>query len=124
MERTLTCIGCPMGCQITVRLESNEIESVTGNTCRHGEIYARSEVTAPVRTITGTIRVIGGESPVVSVKTASDIPKARIGNVARALKEVSVCAPVAAGQVLIEDVCGTGADIVATKSVAKAWEMS
>ena len=53
-KRELTCIGCPMGCQITVELESGEVLSVTGNTCKIGENYAKNEVTHPERTVTST----------------------------------------------------------------------
>ena len=51
-ERMLTCIGCPMGCQLTVTMEGNEILSVEGNTCPRGDIYARKEVTNPTRIVT------------------------------------------------------------------------
>ena len=47
MERELTCIGCPMGCQLRVEMENGEVLSVTGNTCKHGDVYARKEVTNP-----------------------------------------------------------------------------
>ena len=47
--RELTCIGCPMGCPLTVTMEAGEVISVTGNTCKRGDIYARKEVTNPTR---------------------------------------------------------------------------
>ena len=53
-ERTLTCIGCPMGCQVSVQMGAGKILSVTGNTCPRGDAYAREEVTAPARTVTST----------------------------------------------------------------------
>ena len=49
--RNLTCISCPMGCPITVEMEGEEIISVTGNTCKRGEVYARKEVTNPYRNL-------------------------------------------------------------------------
>ena len=30
--RELTCIGCPLGCMLTVEMEGNEVVNVTGNT--------------------------------------------------------------------------------------------
>ena len=45
--RNLTCISCPMGCALTATLEGGEVISVTGNTCKRGDIYARKEVTNP-----------------------------------------------------------------------------
>ena len=117
--RTLTCIGCPLGCQITVELEDGCVKRVTGNTCPRGDAYARKEVTAPARIVTTTVRVSGGEIPVVSVKTAGEIPKGKIYDCVRALKGISVPAPVHIGQVILADVAGTGVNIVAAKNVAK-----
>ena len=65
-KRELTCIGCPMGCQITVELEGTEILSVKGNTCAIGDKYARNEVIHPERTVTSTVVVDGGDKPRLS----------------------------------------------------------
>ena len=118
-QKNLTCIGCPLGCQITVELENGEVISVTGNTCKRGDDYARKEVTSPTRIVTSTVKVSGGNAPMVSVKTKSDIPKDKIFDCAKALKEVMVQAPIAIGDVVLENVAGTGVDIVATKAVEK-----
>ena len=118
-QKNLTCIGCPLGCQITVELENGEVISVTGNTCKRGDDYARKEVTSPTRIVTSTVKVSGGNAPTVSVKTKSDIPKDRIFDCAKALKEVMVQAPIAIGDVVLENVAGIGVDIVATKAVEK-----
>ena len=116
-ERKLTCIGCPMGCPLPVTMEAGEVISVTGNTCKRGDIYARKEVTNPTRIVTSTVRVTGGDADMVSVKTKEDIPKGKIFECVKALKTVEVQAPVHIGDVLLKDVAGTGVDIVATKNV-------
>ena len=59
-KRELTCIGCPMGCPLTVELENGAVTAVYGNTCPRGDAYARKEVTAPTRIVTTTVRVTGG----------------------------------------------------------------
>ena len=82
--RELTCIGCPLGCQLTVTMGENEIK-VEGNTCPRGEAYAKKEVTNPTRIVTSTVRVEGGTIERVSVKTASDIPK---GSIFECMKEI------------------------------------
>ena len=64
--RNLTCIGCPLGCALTVEMENNEVVSVTGNTCKRGDVYARKEVTHPTRIVTSTVRVENGEIAMVS----------------------------------------------------------
>lgn len=113
----LTCIGCPMGCQLTVQMEGSEVTSVTGNTCKTGEKYAHKELTNPTRIVTTTVRVSGGALAAVSVKTASDIPKEKIFECINALKAIELIAPVTIGQVVLADAAGTGVDIVATKSI-------
>ena len=95
-KRELICIGCPMGCPLTVTLDGGAVVTVQGNTCPRG-----------------------GTLPAVSCKTRSDIPKEKIFDVVRALKSVVVPAPVHIGQVLLPDAAGTGVDVVATKDVAE-----
>ena len=103
--RELTCIGCPMGCPLIVTMEAGEVISVTGNTCKRGDVYARKEVTNPTRIVTSTVRVSGGDA------------EGKIFECVKALKSVEVPAPVHIGDVLVKDVAGTGVDIVATKNV-------
>lgn len=118
-KRELICIGCPLGCMLTVEMNGAEVVNVTGNTCPRGKVYAEKEVTNPTRIVTSSVRVSGGDRVSVSCKTKSDIPKSKIFDVARALKDVVAPAPVEIGDVLVEDVAGTGVQIVAT-SHAKA----
>lgn len=116
-KRTLTCIGCPLGCAVTAELDNGEIIRVTGNTCKRGDDYARKEVTHPMRVVTSTVCVTGGELPVVSVKTEQDIPKEKIMDVMNSLADISVPAPVRIGDIILENVAQTGVNIVATKDV-------
>lgn len=116
-KRELICIGCPLGCMITVEMDGENITSVAGNTCPRGKAYAEKEVTNPMRIVTSSVRVRGGERVSVSCKTQSDIPKSKIFEVVRALKEVEVETPVKIGDVLVEDIAGTGVAIVATSNV-------
>ena len=117
-KRELTCIGCPMGCMLTVILENGEVTEVTGNTCQKGDIYARKEVVNPTRIVTSTVKVTGGEKERVSVKTASDIPKDKIFEVMKAIDSASISAPVNIGDTVIKDVAGTGVDVIATKNIS------
>lgn len=113
--KKLTCISCPMGCPLTVEMEGDKVISVTGNTCKRGDVYARKEVTNPTRIVTSTVKVTGGTSDMVSVKTKEDIPKGKIFDCVKALKGIEVEAPVQIGDVILANVSGTGIDIVATK---------
>ena len=115
---TLTCIRCPKGCQVTVTLEGGQVTAVTGNGCPRGDAYARKEVTDPTRVVTTVVPVSGSAvARMVSVKTAGDVPKAKVLDVVRALSGVSMAAPVHIGDVVLADVCGTGVDVVSTKDV-------
>ena len=67
-KRELICIGCPMGCPLTVEMNGTEVVSVTGNTCPRGDAYARKEVTNPTRIVTSTVKVEDGKVDLVSVK--------------------------------------------------------
>lgn len=116
--RELTCIGCPLGCALRVELnDAGEVVSVLGNTCKRGEEYGRREVTAPVRMVTSTVRVTGGKAAVVPVHTATDIPKGKIFDCMDEIRNAVVAAPVEIGDVVIENVAGTGVSIVASKAV-------
>ena len=118
--KELTCIGCPMGCQLTVTMDENGVKSVTGNTCANGDRYARKEVTNPTRIVTSTVIVEGGSLPRVSCKTKSDIPKSMIFDVMKAINGIKVNAPVHIGDILLDDAAGTGVPIIATKNISRA----
>lgn len=118
-KRELTCIGCPLGCALTVEMNDGEVISVTGNTCKRGDDYARKEVTNPTRIVTSSVKVEDGSLAAVSVKTKEDIPKGKIFDCVKALKDVCVKAPVAIGDVVLADVAGTGVDVIATKNVSQ-----
>lgn len=115
----LICIGCPLGCELTVEI-SDETVTVTGNTCKKGEDYAKKEVTKPMRMLTSFVEVIDGKTPVVSVRTTGDIDKDKIFECIKTIKENCVKAPVKVGDVLIKNICGTNVDVIATKSVGRA----
>ena len=114
LSSQIICIGCPVGCLITVKKKEDGSLDITGNTCKKGEAYARSEMTAPVRTVTSMIRVEGGSGKVVPVKTAAEIPKEKIGACMDEIEARVVCAPVKVGDVLIENVAGTSVAVAAT----------
>lgn len=117
--RELICIGCPIGCQLAVKLQGNEVVEVTGNTCKRGEDYAKKECTNPTRIVTSSVCVEEGDIDMVAVKTESDIPKDKIFDCIKELKGIVVKAPVNIGDVIVENVLGTGVNIIATKKIIK-----
>lgn len=117
-KKEFVCIRCPLGCNITVEVEDKDIKSIVGNTCPRGADYVTKELTDPRRIVTSLVRVQGGELPVVSVKTAADIPKDKIMECITVLKDIELSAPVRMGEVVAKNVCGTGVNVVATANVA------
>ena len=115
MKRELTCIVCPKGCQLVVELEGKEIISISGHTCKRGEEYAKTECTAPMRTITSTAAVIGGG--VVPVKTDKTVPKEMMFDCMKVINEARVPADATLGTVVVENILGTGANVVTTRNV-------
>ncbi len=119
--RELTCISCPLGCALRVEVDENgKAVSVSGNTCKRGEEYGRREVTAPVRTVTSTVKVEGGSAPVVPVRTRGDIPKGKIFDCMDEIRLARVKAPAKIGDTVIKNVAGTGVDVIVTQEVPKA----
>ena len=117
-ERKLTCIVCPKGCDLTVHLDENgKVENINGYTCPRGKDYALSECTFPTRTVTTTVRCEDGG--IVSVKTNKPIPKKMIFEIMTAINSINVNNSVHIGDIIIENVCGTGANVVATMEKTK-----
>ena len=116
-KRELVCIGCPMGCQLEVEIDGDKVVKVTGNTCKRGEQYGIKECTNPTRIVTSSVFVEGGQIDVVPVKTETDIPKSKIFQCIKELKNISVKAPVNIGDVIVSNIAGTGVNIIATKEI-------
>jgi len=118
-SKDFICTVCPVGCHLHVT-EENGVVSVSGNTCKRGEAYGKSEYTDPQRTVTTSVFVEGGHVPVVSVRTAKPVSKTMIQKVLIATQGFVAQAPLEVGQVLIPDIAGTGVDMVATRKIFKA----
>lgn len=112
-----TCIVCPKSCEIEVSWSSAGNLEVNGNGCQRGREWITNEIRDPKRTIASSVIVEGGEREIVSVRLSSPIPRAMIFPVMDEIRKASVSAPVAAGDVIIENVLSTGADVIATSSV-------
>lgn len=110
MKRELTCICCPMGCKITAELNGGQIVSISGNTCKRGEEYAKNECTNPLRTVTSTVMTKNGVP--LPVKTDRAIPKDKIFECMKIINGATAVTPVKTGDVIVKDVFG--GNIVAT----------
>lgn len=114
MTRELTCIVCPKGCQLRVDLEGKKIISIEGYTCKRGLSYAESECIAPVRTLTTTAPIEGGG--VVPVKSDKPIPKELLFDCMAEINKSRVSPETILGDIVIENILGTGANIVTTRN--------
>lgn len=115
MKRELTCIVCPIGCQLSVTLENGIVTEVTGNTCPRGKQYAIDECVSPVRTITTTARTSNGG--VIPVKTAQPIPKDLMFECMKTIDNAIAPLPAHIGDVVIENLLNTGVDVVVTANM-------
>ncbi|HQD20541.1 MAG TPA: DUF1667 domain-containing protein [Bacillota bacterium] len=114
MTRTMTCIVCPLGCQISVT-----DGEASGYTCPRGKAWAEQEATRPVRTLTTTVMLLGGEYPLLPVRTQQPVPKGKLMDCMDHANSLRVEAPVKAGQVICPDLAGTGVSLIAARTANK-----
>jgi CxxC motif-containing protein len=116
VHKTIVCTVCPMSCSVVFELdENNEILSVTGNRCPRGKTYAIKEHTAPERTLTTTVHIEGSVLPLLPVRTDKPIPKELLLEAMQKTADIIVKAPVKMGDVIVENLLGTGANLVASR---------
>ena len=114
MKKVLVCIGCPKGCRVSIDTETLE---TSGNACPRGAVYGRNELLHPVRVVTSTVRLEGGPTPRLNVKTDKPLPQDKMFECMALLDDVTATVPVHVGDVLLANICGTDVNIVAAKSV-------
>lgn len=105
------CINCPLGCSIHIEEKSGEI-LVTGNTCKKGEIYGKTEYLHPLRSLTTLIRLDNGDY--ASCKTSEPIPKEKIFQVVNYISKIVIKSNVEIGDVAVKNILDLNVDIVIT----------
>jgi|WetSurMetagenome_2_1015567.scaffolds.fasta_scaffold17814_3 CxxC motif-containing protein len=116
-SKRYVCIICPNSCEIDVEYSGNVIQKISGQTCKRGDEYVRKEMTAPERGVTTSVPIRGGAIPLVSVRSSKTIPKELLPKAIQEISKARAVAPVKIGDILIKNLLGTGADIIATKNV-------
>ena len=111
--KELICIVCPRGCHLQV---DEQDYTVTGNFCPRGAQYGSMELKNPMRTLTGTVKLVGSTARRCPVKTEGAIPKSKMLEAVKALDDITAAAPIKAGDVLADNFCETGIRLIATKS--------
>ena len=112
----LVCINCPRGCHLVVNVVNDKI-IVEGNFCPKGETYATNELTNPLRTVTTTLEIESKLYRRLPVITSAPIPKARVADLMKSLKDVKVKAPIKLGEVIVNNILGLNIDLIASKSI-------
>jgi CxxC motif-containing protein len=118
--KRIICTSCPVGCELTVTFDDENILEVEGNTCKLGIDYAEQEIFDPRRMVASTVKVKNGYHPLVPVYTEKPVPKPKIFEVLAEIRKVEVEAPVKINDVVIEDVVGTGINVIASRDLPKA----
>jgi CxxC motif-containing protein/NADPH-dependent 2,4-dienoyl-CoA reductase/sulfur reductase-like enzyme len=108
---SIICILCPNGCEITKELK--------GAMCGKGIEYAAQEILSPERTLTSSVKVLGGERPLVSVRTTGRIPKEQLAEAMEIIQTIEIVAPATAGQILCRNFLNSGSDLATTGDVKK-----
>ncbi len=114
MIRNLTCIVCPRGCSLEIELEEGKVLSVKGQSCKRGVTYAETECTHPTRTLTTTMALENGG--VLAVRTDKPVPKELVFDCMTVINAAKAPAGTRIGTVLIENILGTGANVIATQN--------
>ncbi len=120
-EKSFYCTVCPSECHLTVTLDATgAVLSVAGNSCPRGERFGRQEATCPMRVLASTARLVGAQSkePLIPVRTREAIPLSCQAEAMEAIRQVEITAPITMGDVVIQNVCNTGVDVIASCSAA------
>ena len=115
MIKNLTCIVCPINYNLETEVEGNTVKKVSGNECKRGDLYARSEIAQPVRTLTTTVLTDDGR--LLPVRTDKPIPKDLIFECMKEINRQTVSLPIKIGDVIIENIVKTGANIISSKNM-------
>ncbi len=114
-----TCVVCPIGCEIDVELKDSDVVSIEGSKCAKGKEFVLQELEEPMRILTTTIRIKGAEWAMLPVRSDRPIPKRLLFAVMKELANIELQAPVKMSDLIISDVAGTGANIVATRTMER-----
>ena len=109
----LVCIVCPNSCKLLIDDEGK----VSGFKCKRGEKFAHDEMTMPMRSVCTSVATVFKDVPVVSVRTDGEIPKAKIMEFMDVINEVVVESRLERGSVVIENVLGTGVNVITTSDM-------
>ena len=116
-EVNLICTACPQGCTLTAVIENGAVIAVRGYNCKKGLDYGVAEMTDPRRMVATTVKVKNGFHPLLPVYTERPVPKPLIPQILDEIRKVEVTAPVKMKSVIVENVLGTGVNVLASRDM-------
>ena len=120
------CTTRPSECLLTVEVERDadgavaEVHSVIGNSCPRGDTFARQELTCPMRVLTTTVAVSGGDETLLPVRTAEAIPLELHAQAMDLIRDLVVKAPIRMSDVVLPNLLDTGTDLIASMDIDRA----
>jgi len=117
MKKEIICTVCPRGCHIVVEGDGEQVLSAEGYSCKRGLEYAGTEYAHPVRILTTTVKLADVTNDLLPVRSNQPVPKEKLLDCMEIIRSTAVKLPVKRYDVIIPNICGTGVDIVATKTV-------
>ena len=118
-RKHFTCVTCPIGCEIDVELKDTDVVSIEGSKCAKGKEFVLQELEEPMRILTTTVRMKGAKWAMLPVRSDEPIPKRLFFQVIKELANIELQAPVKISDVIVGDIAGTGANIVATRNMKR-----
>ena len=117
--KVIRCIVCPTGCSIQAIDDGKGNVTFEGYTCKRGLEYAEQEYYEPKRILTTTMRVENGFLPLIPVRTDMPIPKDKLKDALKEIANKKVQPPIKMGDILIENVLGLDANVIASRNLNK-----
>jgi len=119
MKKEIICIICPNSCHLSIEYEGTKIIKIKGLKCINSKEYVKNEILNPVRVFTGSVKVVGGNFSLVSVKTPKPIPKKYLRDLGKITHQLKVQAPVEIGDIISDNILDQQIELVATRKVKK-----
>ena len=116
-KKHFTCVTCPVGCEVDVELQNGSIVSIKGNKCDKVKEFVLQELKEPMRVLTTTVRIEGAKWAMLPVRTDKPIPKRLFLQAMGELAGIDLKAPVHMSEVIVRDIAGSSANIVATRTM-------
>ena len=112
MEKDIICTQCNNRCQLTVEEKDGDI-LVRGNRCPRGAACGREEFLGQRVLLRGVVKGPAGER--IPVVTNAPVAKSMVYKATLALKRLHLQQLPQPGELLVQNICDSGADLLAAE---------